>query len=194
MTPPRSRLCIAVAIALTATLLSACSGGDAPAPDETSNAVTPTPDAPAQPETTPDPEPASTEAPTCETLISETVVEQFEAVGWSSQAGPLYIGSHEMPDGLQCVWANFDGPAGDHGQMFGWAEIDEAEAIELQSELASQGWVREESSQGVYITESVATIVVADADGYGMTYLFGDGWVTLADTKQGLLLIDWPKS
>jgi hypothetical protein len=30
-----------------------------------------------------------------------------------------------------------------------------------------------------------------DEDGYGMTYLFGDGWVTLSDTKQGLLLVTW---
>ena len=186
MTPSRSRLGAAIALALTATLLSACAGEDAPAPEETSNATTPTPDAPTQPEATPDPEPASTDDPTCKTLISEAVVAEFEAVGWSAQAGPLYIGSHEMSDGLQCVWANFDAPAGDHGQMFGWAEIDAGEAGDLQSELVAQGWVREEGPQGVYITESAATTVVADADGYGMTYLFGDGWVTLADTKQAL--------
>ena len=29
-------------------------------------------------------------------------------------------------------------------------------------------------------------------EGYGLTYLFGDGWVKYADTKQGLLLVVWP--
>ena len=59
---------------------------------------------------------------------------------------------------------------------------------------SSQGWVREDSAEGVYITESPETTIAVDEEGYGMTYLFGDGWVKLADTKQGLLLIEWPKS
>lgn len=29
-----------------------------------------------------------------------------------------------------------------------------------------------------------------DGEGYGMTYLFGDGWVKVADTKQGLVLVE----
>ncbi len=30
-------------------------------------------------------------------------------------------------------------------------------------------------------------------DGYGLTYLFGDGWVKLADTRQSLILVDTPR-
>ena len=38
------------------------------------------------------------------------------------------------------------------------------------------------------------TAIATDDEGYGMTYLFTPGQVTVADTKQGLLLIEWPKS
>ena len=55
-----------------------------------------------------------------------------------------------------------------------------------QQTLVDQGWVRESRRDGVYITESPETAIAKDDQGYGMTYLFGDGWVTIADTKQGL--------
>ncbi|MBW9118581.1 hypothetical protein JNB63_00550 [Microbacterium trichothecenolyticum] len=183
----------AAALALSALLLSACAGTPEPAPEETGNAQTPTAAAP-EPSATPEPEPASTEEPTCTTIIGESVVADFESLGWSSQASPLYIGSSEIEDGLQCMWADFEGPAGDHGQMFGWAPLAEDQAADLQEELEAQGWVREEGPAGVYITESADTAIATDAAGYGMTYLFSSGQVTVADTKQGLLLIEWPKS
>ena len=41
------------------------------------------------------------------------------------------------------------------------------------------------------VTESADTTVATDDEGYGLTYLFGDGWVKYADTKQGLLLVTW---
>ena len=59
---------------------------------------------------------------------------------------------------------------------------------------SSQGWLRESGADGVYVTESPETTIAADENGYGMTYLFGDGWVMLADTKQGLVLIEWPRA
>ena len=46
---------------------------------------------------------------------------------------------------------------------------------------------------GVYVTESPSTVIAPDENGYGITYLFADGQVTVADTKQGLLLIEWPR-
>ncbi|MCP2636600.1 hypothetical protein K0817_008475 [Microbacterium sp. HD4P20] len=191
--PARSRLGIAALVALSATLaLTACSGSpEATAPEQTN--VAPTPSAPA-PETsgTPEPEPAAAD-PTCDTLISLSVSKDFESLGWTSRAEPFYIGSIEVADGLRCVWADFEGPAGDHGQMFGWARISAGEAADAQAELVGQGWIREEAPEGTYITESPDTTISADAEGYGMTYLFADGWVTLADTKQNLLLIEWPK-
>ncbi|MEV4688671.1 hypothetical protein [Microbacterium sp. LWH3-1.2] len=183
----------AAALALSALVLTACAGAPEPVPEETGNGQTPTAAAP-EPSATPEPAPASTEDPTCTTIIGESVVANFENLGWSSQASPLYIGSTEIEDGLQCMWADFEGPAGDHGQMFGWAPLADDQAADLQEELEAQGWVREEDAAGVYITESADTAIATDAEGYGMTYLFTSGQVKVADTKQGLLLIEWPKS
>ncbi|MFC8682568.1 hypothetical protein ACFT30_13700 [Microbacterium ureisolvens] len=184
----------AAVLVLSAVILSACAGTpEEAAPEVTGNAQTPTAAAP-EPTATPEPEPASTEKPTCETIISESVVADFESLGWSAQESPLYIGSTEITDGLQCMWADFEGPAGDHGQMYGWAPVTEAEATDAQDELIAQGWQREEDAAGVYITESAETVIAPDAEGYGITYLFGEGDVKVADTKQNLLLIEWPKS
>jgi len=188
------RLGAALVIASAALLVSACGSAEpdaAPTPDtsETSPAPEPT-----QPEQTPEPAPAGEEAdPTCETIIDETTVADFESIGWTSRADPFYIGSHEVPDGLVCVWADFDAPASDHLQMFGWARVDDALSRTAQDELIAQGWIREQASEGVYITENPQTTIATDAQGYGMTYLFADGTVKLADTKQGLLLVTWPK-
>lgn len=183
----------AAVLALSAMLLSACAGTPESAePEPTGNAQTPTPAAP-DPTPTAEPEPASTEEPTCDTIIGASVVADFESLGWTSLASPLYIGSTEMEDGLQCMWADFDGPAGDHGQMFGWAPITADAAEDAQDELTGQGWLREEDGAGVYITESADTAIATDADGYGMTYYFTEGQVEVADTKQGLLLIEWPQ-
>jgi len=76
-------------------------------------------------------------------------------------------------------------------QIFGWAPIEEDAAVEAQDALVAEGWLREESSEGVYITENPETTITTDSQGYGMTYLFGEGWAKVADTKQGLLLITW---
>ena len=92
------------------------------------------------------------------------------------------------------MWADFEGPAGDHLQIFGWAPIAEEQAADAQASMVAQGWIREDSTEGVYITEPKETTIAVDEEGYGMTYLFAAGWVKLADTKQGLLLIEWPKS
>ncbi|WP_194398116.1 hypothetical protein [Microbacterium atlanticum] len=183
----------AAALVLTATVLTACSGAPEEAtPEETGDAATPTTVAP-DPSPTPEPEPASNEIPTCETLIGETVVADFESIGWSAEEKPLYIGSTQIEGGIQCMWADFSGPAGDHGQTFGWAPLDEEAASAAQTELVSQGWIREEDASAVYVTESPSTVIAPDENGYGITYRFADGQVTVADTKQGLLLIEWPR-
>jgi hypothetical protein len=190
MFPPRRRLGAATLLLLTATLVSACAA--APPAAQPTESSAPTQTAPA-PEATPTPEPAATEDPTCETLISEDVVANFESVGWSSQAQPFYLGEAELDGGIDCRWADFNGPAGDHLQIFAWAPIAADVAAEAQTDLVAQGWRREEGSEGVYVTEAKETTIAVDSEGYGMTYLFGDGWVKLADTKQGLLLIEWPQ-
>jgi len=192
--PAIRTLAAAGVLALSAVILSACAGSPTPEPEVTGNAQTPTPTTAPEPSATPETDPASAEDPTCTTIIGDSVVADFESLGWTSQASPLYIGSTEIEDGLQCMWADFEGPAGDHGQMFGWAALADEDATDLQAELEAQGWVREEDSAGVYITESADTAIATDDEGYGMTYLFTPGQVKVADTKQGLLLIEWPRS
>ncbi|MCW3494171.1 hypothetical protein [Microbacterium sp. SSM24] len=193
MFPPRHRLGAALVLALFAGAgVTACAAQPAPAPQVTeTTAGTPTASAP-EPSATPTQD-AAAEDPTCETLIGPEIVADFESVGWTSQAEELYIGDRMLDEGLQCVWADFEGPAGDHLQMFGWGRISADDASESQAWLVSQGWIREDSDSGVYITTPKGTAIVVDDDGYGMTYLFGDGWVKFADTKQGILLIEWPK-
>ncbi|QKJ19200.1 hypothetical protein [Microbacterium hominis] len=178
-------------------LLASCAGAAAPEsqPDTEPTTVTTETEAPA-PEATLEPadeQPEPGDAPTCETLISASLVADFEEIGWTVREDPFYIGDLELTDGIQCVWADFEGPAGDHLQMFGWGPISAEEAESAQDQLIAQGWQREDGSSGVYITENSQTTIATDDDGYGMTYLFGDGVVTFADTKQGLVLIDWPR-
>ncbi|MFE7845182.1 hypothetical protein ACFUTX_08320 [Microbacterium sp. NPDC057407] len=180
-------------MALTTTALATACAAEAPPAAQPTETVAGTP-TPAAPEPTPSSEPEPPEGePTCDTLIGAAVVADFESVGWSSQAEAFYLGDVELANGIQCVWADFDGPAGDHLQLFGWAPITPDQAAEAQATLVSQGWVREESAEGVYITEPKETTIATDDEGYGMTYLFAEDWVKLADTKQGLLLIEWPQ-
>lgn len=143
------------------------------------------------------PEPSSTSAVdaevSCLSILPEATVADFEQIGWSSKEEPFYVGGTQLEGGLQCTWGDYS-VATDHVQIFGWAPITAAEAREAQQELVAGGWRREEAPDGVYITESEETAIATDAAGYGITYLFGDGWVTLADTKQGLVLVDRPES
>lgn len=129
-------------------------------------------------------------APTCQNMLSPELVAEFTEIGWTPKAEEFRINGEIVPEGLQCLWADFTVPS-DHGQLFGWAPIDDAAAQAAQQALQDMGWLREAGDSGTYITENpeVASELV---DGYGMTYLFGDGWVTLADTKQNLLLISQP--
>ena len=88
------------------------------------------------------------------------------------------------------MWADFS-TASDHGQMYGWGSLDERASATAQSNLKRDGWLRSTEGDLVYFTEDPAYAIATDEDGFGMTYEFGDGWVKFADTKQGLLLIDW---
>lgn len=189
MTLPYRRTTLAV-LAVTLLALAGCASGD----DDVDPTSAPSPVASsptAEPSTTPVEEPSAAGEPTCETIIPETTVAEFESIGWSARAEPFIIGGVEVPDGVQCVWANFEGPASDQLQMFGWAPIDDASAAEAQERLQSEGWTIEEAAEGVYVTEPAETAVATDEDGYGITYLFASGSVKIADTKQSILLIEW---
>ncbi|WES65131.1 hypothetical protein P0L94_03430 [Microbacter sp. GSS18] len=191
MSFPLRRYGAAVLVIGTMLAVTACTAADDPQAEPTVEASE-TPIAVAdEPEASPEPAPAGeTEDVTCETMIPASTVEDFASIGWSYQEQPFYAGDVELADGLRCVWADYEAQAGDHLQMFGWSPIDPGTATVAQDSLVTQGWLREDAAEGVYITENPQTAIVTDDEGYGMTYLFGDGWVKMADTKQGLVLID----
>lgn len=186
------RLGITVTVALLAVALSACS----PTPPSPTPEVT-TPPAAAAPAdavgSSPSPEPGpDTTEPTCETIIPRTTEADFRSLGWTVQVETFRIGATEIPGGIQCKWGD-NSVASDRIQMFGWAPIDQATAQKGERDLLSAGWSREEGADGtVYVTENPDWAIGKDADGYGITYLFGDGWVKVADTKQSLILVEWP--
>lgn len=191
MTIPLPRFVAILTIAATALLASACSS---PAPEPEPSASS-TPDAAAtdpaaEPEPTATAEPGEADEPTCETIISAATVADFESLGWSSLADPFVVGGVELPGGIQCIWGDFS-TATDHVQIFGWAPITPEQAQTAQDELVAQGWTLEQGPEGVYVTESAETASATDEEGYGLTYLFGDGWVKYADTKLGLVLVEW---
>lgn len=131
--------------------------------------------------------------PTCETIILSSTADDFASIGWKPQSEPFRVGATEVPDGILCKWS--DGSATAAGvQMFGWAPIDATAAEKAERDLVTSGWKREEGANGeVYVTENPDWLGGRGSDGYGITYLFGDGWVKVADTKQSLVLIDWPR-
>lgn len=189
------RLGAILLISASAALATACSSPSEPAstPPSTTKPSDPpsgaaTPDA--EPTTSATPEPVGD--PTCATIIPTSIIEDFTELGWTVRVDAFRIGATEVPDGVQCTWGDFS-VASDQVQSFGWAPIDEKDAVAAQKELRNTGWVREAGDNDeVYYTQDPKTVAVGDDDGYGLTYLFGDGWVEFADTKQSLLLIDWP--
>ncbi|WP_101846117.1 hypothetical protein [Zhihengliuella sp. ISTPL4] len=176
------RLAALTGFLLIGALLTGCAddGGPAPAPSQhpTSAAdgtgATPAP---------------SADQLTCESLISDGTVAALTDAGWTAEPREFVVGGVELPQGLLCFWADFTVPS-DHGQMYGWSPLSAADAERAQAGLEEEGWRIEEGTAGVYVTEDPQYAMSTDEDGYGMTYLFGDGWVKVADTKQGLLLVE----
>ena len=78
-------------------------------------------------------------------------------------------------------------------QIFGWAPVDDATAVSARNELVASGWQVEVDADGTYVTENPEWLGGRGVDGYGLTYLFGEGWVKLADTRQSLILVDAPR-
>lgn len=191
--PSLPRLAAAVAAsALLIGSLTACATAQTPAPEEPG--VSPTPSLSAiGPTSTPT---ATSDAVdvgdlTCESLIGADTLAQLQEQNWTSQQSEFAIGDVVYDDGLACTWGDFTVASG-NVLIFGWAPIDADEATAARTELQSEGWRIEEGSEGEYLTEDPAQSLTIDDNGYGMTYLFGDGWVTMSDTKQGLLLIERP--
>lgn len=152
--------------------LTACSGGTRPAPEE---------------------EPAAEETPTsmtCETILRPSFSEELASLGWTARSETFRVGEHELADGIQCVWGDYEHGT-DIAQMYGWAPVSAEQSTELQQYLEDNGWLREEQDEYVYLTENPEIVHYLDEGEYGMTYQFATGWVALADTKQGLDLVTW---
>lgn len=188
-----ARLRTIVAISAAALLLAGCTSSEQPEPVETAPVSAETSAPTAGPDNTPTPE-ATEEPPAeldCTSILAPQSVSQFEQVGWTSKQDPFVIAETELPGGIQCMWADFTVASGNL-LLFAWAPIDDELAVSLQSKLVAQGMIREEGTEGVYITEDARFSPTVDEDGYGFTYLFGDGWVTAAETRASLSLIERP--
>lgn len=151
---------------------------DAPAPREETTAP-PASSAPAA-------VPASL---SCDTLIPSDTVAALQKQGWAAMQRDFAFGPEPIPGGVECLWSD-PATASDQGLLYGWAPISSDDARARQEQLVASGWIREDSDRGVYITADPRASLSRDAEGYGMTYLFGPGWVSVSDTKQGLILID----
>ncbi len=177
---PRARAGLLVAVTVASLTLAACSTTPETVVTEDAlpspNATSPEPTATAEPSED-SAEPVSAETPTCEGIIPASLIAEFEAEGWSVEEDVFRVAGIELADGVQCLWGDFT-IASDHVQLFGWAPIT--------SEQSG-------TARGVIVTESADTAVATDDEGYGLTYLFGDGWVKYADTKQSIALVEWPR-
>ncbi|MDT0156971.1 hypothetical protein Q9R19_04940 [Microbacterium sp. ARD32] len=191
----KTRYPLAAGALLTVLSLTACGGTGAPdatAPSSAPQTTAAPPKAeaataaPPERETTPRPR----TDPTCDTIITEGTVEGLTSQGWTFEEREFRIGDVLVPDGLECLWADYS-TASDHGQIYSWGEISAEASRTAQAGLADDGWLRSTEGDRIYLTEDPAYAIAKDEDGFGMTYEFGDGWVKFADTKQGLLLIDW---
>ncbi|WP_375383971.1 hypothetical protein [uncultured Microbacterium sp.] len=188
MTRSLARIGAVLLIAASAAAFTACASTPAADP---SNAPTGAAPAPTSPAPTAGPGATPTAAPDCTTIIPASVVAGFQKLGWTFKSEALRIDGVEVTGGIQCTWGDYT-TATDHVQIFGWAPITPTAASTAQADLLASGWKREDAATGVYLTESAATAIATDDQGFGLTYLFGDGFVKYADTKQGLLLVQWP--
>ncbi|MEV7693486.1 hypothetical protein AB0N73_09160 [Microbacterium sp. NPDC089189] len=193
MTRLGSRLLMATTLAAgTLLLVTACAGSTEPA-EPSAAAPVPTATIPETPVATSTPTPDAVTDVTCDSLLSQSVIDEFASHKWTAKEDVFRIGDLTIDEGIQCVWGDYTVPS-DHVQVFGWAPISDSEADAARTSLIASGWSVVSGTSGAYITENSDTAVARDDEGYGMTYEFGDGWVTLADTKQSLLLIERPAS
>jgi len=181
----RKRTAVAVLIAAVVAVTTACTPTSGPGGDPSGAA------APGASASTPSS--AATIVPedvTCENMLSSDTIDTFTSTGWTVREDPFVILDLELPKGISCTWGDFASPTNDDLVLFGWSPISEADASATQAALQAEGWIRKDDPRGVLITEDPAGALRLDDEGYGMTYLFRNGWVEVSDTRQGLDLID----
>ncbi|MFJ6679174.1 hypothetical protein ACIQLK_08605 [Microbacterium sp. NPDC091382] len=164
--------------------LSGCAPATAPGADPTTAAPGEASATPARPAAI-DPDDV-----TCENMLSADTVGTFGSTGWTVREDPFVILDLELPQGIACTWGDFSSPTNDDLILFGWSPISAADAATAQASLTAEGWLSKEDPRGVMITEDPSSALRLDDEGYGMTYLFHDGWVEVSDTRQGLDLIE----
>lgn len=132
-------------------------------------------------------------APTCAGILPPTTVKTLTEQGWTVRRDPFFVGDTRLAGGIQCTWGDAAHPS-DDVQMYGWAPSTRAQAASAEKELAATGWRKLTYNNDTCFTAAGDMIVNPDSDGFGMTYCFGDGHVTVADTRQGILLVQWPSA
>lgn len=188
--PPALRHVTVIPATALSIMLAGCTAAD---PEPVTTQTQAPPPAAAAPEPTESAAPAEPlAAPTCTEMILADTVASFESLGWTFREDEFRVGERVVDGGITCSWADFEGVATDNLQMFGWAPVAGVDTAALRRALTGQGWTEEEAPEGVYVTEDPAVSIAVDEQGYGMTYLFTDDSILLADTKQALLLIEWP--
>lgn len=174
-------------LAVVMSAITALSGCSANAHPPASSAPTAAASAPARPS------PASTTHPTCTGILTVGTVHALTQAGWSPRQDPFYIGNMRMSGGIQCTWGDPRHPT-DDVQLYGWAPTTPARTRAAEQELDASGWRRLVDGGDTCYTAVGGMITTADSDGFGMTYCFAGDHVTVADTRQGLLLVRWPPS
>ncbi|QAY61079.1 hypothetical protein ET475_14520 [Microbacterium protaetiae] len=137
--------------------------------------------------------PSQNAEPTCDTILPSDTVEDFVDAGWAARQDPFYVGNIELSDGIQCTWGD-PKVASDQVQVYGWAPLSAQQSDEITTELIDSGWEKIDGDGVVYLTAPEEMIMSRDEDGYGMTYRLSDHDIAVSDTKQGLLLVEWPPS
>jgi len=184
VTPVRARQLLAAAVlAGTALVLTAC-GDDATPPASTPHPAASAPISGSAVDGSPSPTAEADGEPTCENILPAETVAAFTDTGWTSRQDPFYVGNIELVGGLQCIWGNPE-VASDDVQVYGWAPLTSDQAAQVTTELTDQDWTRSDEDGAVYFT-------APEGGAMGMAYRLSDGAIAVSDTKQGLLLVEWP--
>ena len=159
---------VALALAL---LVSGCAGTP-----ELESEATPSVKPSDAPEASPEAEVSGPEPLSCDTLVTEATIEDFEANGFVSM--PDYESDLRSDDSVEAKFFDFGGiaclwvlPNSDGWAAFGYSEITDADATTVQAELETSGYVRTvEGSDVVYAINPANNSL-----GHNDTFLFEPG-------------------